>query len=240
MASLDFLQVREARKSGAVGFVRGVDNCVAIRLRYKGTGSVTSVTVTTAVDITIVTTDGGTDVYEFATYTTVGALVDQINLDGIFEAKVLDTLRSKATASQFLDGAISEGTYFGETVWDVLVDTSAADYIAFRLTYDRGFVKPSKNNHRVHLKEVSYLINLSGATASTVTIYDCNYEMGYPKEEIVAFKAATVDNSVTTINWRSGVGNLTVKEGHDILVLIPDADNFTHTSAWLKLVGFIE
>jgi hypothetical protein len=240
MASLDFLQVREARKKGVVGFVQGVDNCVAIRLRYKGTGSVTSVTTTTAVDITIVTSDGGTDIYDFATYGTVGLLVDKINLDGIFEAKVLDTLRSKATASQFIDGAITAGNYFDEKVWDVLVDTSAADYISYRLCYDRGFNKPSKNNHRVHLKEVKYLLNLSGATASTVTIYDCNYEMGYPKEEIIAWKGATADNSATTINWRSGVGNLTAQEGHDLLVIIPDNDNFTDASAYLKVTGFIE
>jgi len=239
MGSLDFLQERELRKRGVAAIV-GADQSVAIRLRYVGTGSVTSVTTTTANDITMVTSDGGTDAYDFATYTTVGALVDQINLDGIFEAKVLDTLRSKDTASQFIDGAITSSTFYGETVWDVLVDSSAADYTAYRITYDRGFTRPNRDNHRVHLSEIKYLLNLSGATASTVTVYDTSYYNGYPKEEISVFSIAAVDNSATTINWRSGKDMLTAKEGHDLVVLIPDNDDLTSTTFYLRLAGFIE
>lgn len=238
MGSLEFLQERELRKKGVVGLVFP-DQPVAIRLRYIGTGTVTSVTVTTATDIAMVTSDGGTDAYEFATYATVGALVDAINKDKIFEAKVLDTLRSKATASQFIDGAITAGTFFGQTVWDVLVDTSEADYIAYRLCYDRGFARPGRLNHRVHLNEIKYLINLSGATGTTIQVHEANYDVSQ-KEEKLVFSQATVDNTITTIDWRSGEGQLTAKEGREIVVVLSDADDFTDTAAYLRLAGFIE
>lgn len=238
MGSLEFLQERELRKKGVVARVYS-DEPVAIRLRYIGTGTVTSVTVTTGTDITFVTSDGGTDAYEFATYDTVGKLVDAINADKIFEAKVLDTLRSKATATQFVDGAITAGTFFGQTVWDVLVDTSAADYIAYRLCYDRGFNRPGKLNHRVHLNEIKYLINLSGVTATAVKVYEANYEVPQ-KEEHEVFSTPTVDNSATAISWMSGEGQLTAKEGRELVVVLTDADDFTDTAAYLRVSGFIE
>ena len=88
MSSLNSVLTRQALASGVTLQV-GTDTPVAIRLRKLSVGSVTSVTVTTATNIVMITSDGGTDTYTFATYTTVGALVDAINADGIFEAKVL-------------------------------------------------------------------------------------------------------------------------------------------------------
>jgi len=239
--SFNFLKERQLRKLGVVGKAN-IDASIAIRMQYIGSGSVTSVTTTTLTDITTVTVVAGatvTTVFDFATYGTVGALVDRINLVGEFEAKVLDSLRSKATASQFIDGAITAGTFNDVTVWDVLVDSDAADYIAYRLCYDRGFTKSCKTRHRVHLKEIKYLINLSGATASAVGVYDCSPDT-YPKEEILKYSVATVDNTLTTIRWRGGKDQLTVKEGHDILVIIPDSNDLTDTAAYAQVVGFIE
>lgn len=240
MGSLEFLWERQLRKKG-VAAIANVDLNVGIRLRYVGTGTVTSVTLTAATDVTVITSDGGTDAYTWVAYATMGELVDAINAAGIFEAKLLDTLRSKPTASAFANtGAVASTLFYGETIWDLLLDTSACDYIAYRLCYDRGFERANKNNHRVHLKEIKYLINLSGATASTVTVYDTSYDMGQPKEENAIYSVATVDNTVTTINWRSGASNLTAKEAHDLVVLIPDNDNFTNTAAYLRVAGFIE
>ena len=93
MASKDSLETRKLLAKGTV-IQAGSDKSVALRLKYKGTGSVTSVTVVTATSVECITTDGGTDTYAFATYTTMGALADKINSDGIFECKVLDVLRS--------------------------------------------------------------------------------------------------------------------------------------------------
>src|SRR3990167_864626 len=93
MPSQDGLNVRKLLSTG-VTRQNGTDTPVAIRLRKLTVGSVTSVTVTTATDLVLITSDGGTDTYTFSTYTTVGKLIDAINGDGIFEAKAMDTLRS--------------------------------------------------------------------------------------------------------------------------------------------------
>jgi hypothetical protein len=240
MGSLEFLRERELRKKG-IAAITEVDKNVGVRLRYIGTGTVTSVTLTAATDVTMITSDGGTDAYTWVAYATMGELVDAINKDGIFEAKILDTLRSKATAAKFMNtGAVASTLFYGKTIWDLLLDSSECDYMAYRLCYDRGFERANKNNHRVHLKEIKYLINLSGATASTVSIYDTSYDMGQPKEENLVYEVATVDNVATTINWRGGRSDLTAKEAHDLVVLIPDNDNFTDTAAYLRVAGFIE
>lgn len=239
MSSLDFVHQRALRAKGEVRQV-GSDSPIAIRLRYKGTGSVTSVTTTTATNIVMVTSDGGTDTYAFATYTTIGALVDAINADAIFEAKVLDSVRSEATASQFVDGAITAGTEDGETYYDVLVDTDAADYFAVRLTYDRGFDKPHKANHRVSLQEIVYSINLGTAAAGAVKVYEIQ-----GTTETLRFSALSVDNGGTydntTINFASGEGKITANDGNDIVVKIDDSGNLADNAGnLLRIIGTIE
>ncbi len=127
MASFDGLQVRSLLSRGVV-VSNGADTPIAIRLRYVGTGSATSVTITTATNIVTVSAETSgtvTNTYAFATYTTIGALADQINSDGLFEAKVLDALRADSTGSSyFVTGAITAGTDSnGIVVWDCLCDT---------------------------------------------------------------------------------------------------------------------
>jgi len=170
MSSLDSVLIRKNLASGVVLQV-GSDEAVAIRLRYIGSGTVTSVTVTTATNIVMVTSDGGTDTYAFATYTTVGALVDAINADGIFEAKVLDALRSQATdGSEFVTGAITAGTdENGVVVWDVLNDSSVLLELGVTLSPHRNFDFPK--GHRVHLQQLVYSVNMGTAAADSVQIY---------------------------------------------------------------------
>ena len=237
MGSLDSVLTRFYSKQGTAQFtsddtVAG-SGPVALRLRYIGTGTVTSVTVTAGTDIVMVTSDGGTDTYTFATYTTVGTLADAINKDGIFEAKVLDSIRSQASASKFVDGAITAGTPMGETVWDVLVDTSVALYIAGRLTFDRGFDKPHKTTHRVALQEISYL-----ADAGTVE-YVYVYEVTPTGTETLRFKKLAVDNTATTITFASANGKITANDGNDLVVIVKATTSLAN-GCTLQLVGEIE
>lgn len=237
MASLDSVQTRQILSRGAVQQC-GTDSPVAIRLRYVGTGTVTSVTVTTGTNIVMVTSDGGTDTYAFGTYATVGALVDAINADGIFEARVLDSLRSEATATQFVDGAITASVIYNaantaQTVWDVKVDTSAAGYFAVCLSFDRGF-DGVRGAHRVKLQEVKYLMNLG--TAGTVLIYD-----RFKGVETLVFSEAAVDNTATSITFASGEGNITVADGHEIVVHIQDTGTLSDAATnFLRAVGVLE
>jgi len=236
MASLDSMEYKKLAAKGDVRQVRS-DTPIAVRLKYVGTGTVTSVTTTTATNIVMITSDGGTDTYAFATYDTVGKLVDAINADGIFKAKVLDTVRSEATASQFVDGAISAGTEDGTTYYDVKVDTSAADYFAVRLTHDRGFDgEERKKSHRIHLQEIIYSMDISTAAADGVKIYFVN-----GSTETLKMDALSVDTTATTINFASGNGYLSCNNGEDIVVKIDDGGNLADAAGnYLRVVGLLE
>lgn len=239
MASKDSLDIREKLARGEVGQVVA-NTPVAIRLRYIGSGSVTSVTIDVSTDIEMVTTDGGTDTYLFSTYTTIGTLIDAINADGIFEAKVLDALRTYATDDQFVDGAITsmpllDGGGLSTTVWDVKVDTSAALYIAYRLTYDRGFLrKQSQRQHRVHLQEIEYYADLTAANDS-LQVHECDGTIEYKK-----FGKLSVDTTDTTINFSDGSGKLTAREGDDLVIVLKTAGALSDTSLSLLITGIVE
>jgi hypothetical protein len=231
MASLDMVTTRYYLAKGVIGQV-GDDLPVLMRMRYIGSGSVTSVTVTTATDITMVTSDGGTDSYTWASYTDMGALVAAINKDGIFEAKILDCLSTTSTGSGLaVTGAItadSNGNY------NMLSDTSNADFLAYRLTYDRTFALPSKirNGHRVHIQEIITDLTLGATTANGFKIYECtplSNSAPYSGAETLIYQKTATSGSVSTTTWASGNGKITANEGNDLLVIISDGTSITGT-----------
>lgn len=239
MSSLDSVLVRKALSKGVVR-QRGTDQPIAFRLKYKGTGTVTSVTVTTATDLVLITSDGGTDTYTFATYTTVGAVVDAINKDNIFEAKVLDCLRSLNidSVSRLLDGAVTSGTDAdGATIWDIKTDTSVALQIGVCLTpsYNFGsFVAPK--GHRVHLKEIVYLVDTGTAAVDSLQVWT---RKGGVETQLMG--VLTVDNTLTTINFASGEGKISGGVDEDIIVLFKDAATLADsTGNFVRLIGEVE
>lgn len=241
MGSLNSVLLRKALAKNLVGTVVD-DKAVAIRLRYIGTGTVTSVTIDPATDLVLVTSDGETDTYAFVTYTTVGTLVDAINGDGIFEAKVLDTIRSEATASQFVTGAISSSTLrdggVSTTVWDVLVDTDAADYTAYRLTFDRGFEREAlKKQHKVSLREIVYWQTMATAsTANSVKVYEID---GTTETQILR-RATGATATKHTVNFASGEGRLDAAVGNDLVIYITDSGFTDGAGNYLEVSGILE
>lgn len=244
MGSYKGLALRRALGRGIT--LQKIDDApVAFRMRYKGTGTVTSVIVVTGTGITMITSDGGTDSYAFATYTTIGLLVDAINADGIFEARVLDALRADATnGSQLVDATISATLKSeGYLCWDVLVDTSVKKAITVRLTPDveRQFTGMRKD-HRVSLKEIKYSVNVSAAEAKAVRVYDI-----VDSTETLIWSAASVDSTgsvtvgLTTVTFAGGYGKITAADGHELLVRVQDATSLTDSSTnFLRVVGFAE
>lgn len=234
MASLDSLRVRKQLQTGTVRQF-GTDGPVAIRMRNLTGGEVTSVTVTTATNIVIITANGGTDTYAFATYTTYGAVVDAINKDGIFEAKILDALRSKASASTLVTGAITAGTDDnGVVVWDALQDTSASLQIAVALSPTRNFDAPK--GHRVHLQEVKYGVNMGTAAVDSVQIWKRSGTV-----ETQLFGALSVDTTETTINFAGGEGMISGNDNDELIVLVKDAATLADaTSNYVRVTGIIE
>lgn len=168
MASKDGLETRNLLAKGIVRS-NAEDTAVGIKIRYIGAGTVTSVD-TTATTVVLITSDGGTDTYTFGAGTaTMGALADAINADGIFEAKVVDTLRSQATASAFNTATIAASVDAdGLVVYKLLMDTSGAttQALCFGPMDSFQYVK----GHRVHLLQIDYIIN-NTAAAATLKIY---------------------------------------------------------------------
>lgn len=235
MSSLNSVLTRQALASGVTLQV-GTDTPVAIRLRKKSAGTVTSVTVTTATNIVMITSDGGTDTYTFATYTTVGALADKINDDGIFEAKVLDCLRSQSTTgSQFVTGAITSGTdENGVVIWDVLNDTSVTLELGVTLSPARNF--NAVKGHRVHLQQVVYSVNMGTAAADSFQIYK---RKGTTETKV--FGQLSVDTTETTLNLASGYGKISAGPDEEIFVRVKDAATLADAAGnFVRVIGIIE
>lgn len=228
MSSVQALQSRNLLAKGIIGQV-GDDLCTLFSLKYIGTGTVTSVIVTTATDITMITSDGGTDAYTWASYTTIGALVDKINADGIFEAKILDALASTVTGS----GLAIAGTLTADAKGEYAVksDTSAANFLAYRMTFDRTLGNSPKfaMSHRVHLREIITDLTLGGgADSNSFKIYECTPAFKGRTETLIYQKTPT-SGSISTTNWASGNGKITAGDGNDLVIVILDATSVTGT-----------
>ena len=237
MSSLNALQVRQLAGGGQVHQVR-TNSPVVIRLRYVGTGTVTSITTTTATNIVAITSDGGTDTYAFATYTTVGALVDAINADGIFEAIVLDGLRADATATQFVAGAITLSTSEeGYSIWDVLADTSACLYFAACLRPNGRLFEKVARGHRVRVQEIEYGINMATAAAASALLY----QRTLVGTETIVLSMLSVDTTITTENWASGNGEIAGADGASFIFKVLDAAALADAATnYLQIAGIVE
>jgi hypothetical protein len=236
MASLDSLQTRQILAKGVV-----IDNVadapVALRLRYIGTGTVTSVTTVTATNVVLITSDGLTDTYAFSAYITMGALADAINAAGIFECKVLDVLRSAASDNNLLASALTATNSvddLGNAVYDIHTDTSAFFQLGVCLTPTRrSFGAPT--GHRVHLQEIKYYATLGNAAADDVQIWKRNGTV-----ETQIFGELSVSATATTINFASGEGKLTGNPDEELVVILKDSVSLSDTAATLRVTGIVE
>lgn len=229
-SSRDFAETRELL-GGSKAAMIVYNEPVAIRLKYKGTGTVTSVTVTTGTNVVMVTSDGGTDTYAFSTFTTMGALEDAINGDGIFEAKVLDALRADLTSGNpLVDGAKTITT---DGYYDLVVDTNVLFALTYRCTYDRNVKKCAPpENHRVKLNEFIYYATLGAAAANMVQVWECDIAKN---TETQVYQALSVSATVTTVRFAAGKGNIASGFGNDLVVRVKDAVSLADSGAYLQL-----
>ena len=212
MSSLDGVLLKKALGSGVVRNVTN-DLPIGIRLRKVSVGTVTSIEVVSATDLEIITSDGETDTYTFAAYTTVAALADAINADGIFEAVVIDALRSEGSANFFLTaGAIAVGADSnGVAIYDMVVDTSGAATMSCCLSPISPDMDLPKN-HRVHLQEIFYNVDHTAAVgALTITL-----RKGTIETEI--WSLLSVDATDTTIDFANGQGKISAGDGEELIV----------------------
>ena len=232
MSSVDSLTVRALTATPTATTVVD-DTPVAIRISHPGSQAVTSVTVTTAADIVLIETDGTTattDTLAFATYTTIGLLADAINALDNWSCKVLDALRTDATdGSELDDGAITSAVINGETVWDMLSDTSILKSMTYRCTNDRNVdINRPKGGHRVRLQEVVYNLDVNGALANGFQIWQYD---SVSKTETQIYRKASLVATETTVNFASGEGSISGGVGNDIVVRVTDSTSLTDATA---------
>lgn len=236
MASLDSLRTKYYAATGTT-LQTGTDSPVAIRLFYVGTGSVTSVTVITGTSVATISTGTGegTKTYTFATYTTIGALADAINGDGIFNAKVLDCLRSLGSDNNLVAGApVTAGTDAnGVACWDLTTITAVTYQLGACLTAHRDFGYPM--GHRVKLQQVVYLATLAGANANMFQIWR---RRGTTETQILG--ALSVSASAQTLTLASGQGFISGNADDEFVVLLKDTVMADNAGNLLRIVGRIE
>lgn len=208
------------------------DGSVAIRMKYIGKGTVTSVTVDTDQDITLVTSDGGTEEFLLATYTTMGSLVDAINSSAYWDATILDSLRSDSTASSpFVDNASLTKTTEG--YYDALIDTSVYKALTYRCKYNRGIKKGDQaGGHRIRLGEFTYYATLGSAAANKVQVWEYDRKNN---SETQVYQATSVNATVTTVNFASGKQNIDGGFNNDLIVRLTDSSSLSDTGAFLQL-----
>jgi len=235
------MELKKLSAKGSVGSVID-DKAVALRVRYKGTGTVTSVVVTAGTSVVLTSSDGGAETFAFATYTTMGTLADKINASSYWKCKLLDCLRTDLTSSSaILNNAgvtiDSLGNYDLLLDTSVCLDSASAHVFTYRVTFDRNFDKSGiQPQHRVRLQEIFYNIDVSGAAANGVRIYEWDASK---KTETQVYRNTSVDATDTTKNFAGGNGTLDSDFGNDLIVRIVDATSITNATANVLQVTYI-
>jgi len=221
------------------------DTPEAFRLFYQGSGTVTSVTVTTATNIVLISSDGGTETYVFATQDNVGKLVDAINLafergTSKFTAVVKDALRTNSTISQFLNGVIAVSAEDNsEAYWGALVDTSIALRVTHAIAgsnYTRvGAKGQSPDTRRVHLMGGQYFATLGAAGANGLLIYERNSK-GIEK---LVLSQGSVSAATQTFNFSAGA-YISGAPGSEIIVVLIDGTSVADAGMFLQVSALID
>jgi len=242
MSSLNSVLSRNIMKKGIVNHIT-TDSPVMYRIRHIDDDSaVTSVTVVSATDIELIDADG-TETIDWATYATVGAVADAINLTTNWECRILDALRQDASDNVALACALTakNKTIDGIDYYDIYNDTSVSLELTARLSADRHTDKANLPpvKHKIHLVEYKY--DFTGTTGGNVMDGEQIFEIDGSVETQIDKIESVADGTATTRNWASLEQYITAKEGNELVVRIVDASGLTDsTDNLLETVGLVE
>lgn len=230
MASLDSLLTSAYAAQSLTGRVTD-DLAVAVEFVHVSTNATPVVTLVSGTGITLADAGYTTGSLAFATYTTLGALVDIINAShGLYwKARIIDGLRSTSTASSVLipNSVITPVTQGGETIYQAFIDQSVNDSVFYRVAQDRGVLRDDdgrlKDNepagsHRVKITGITYNENISAATLNGVRIYEFNPATLL---ETQIWSAKSVDATQTTIDFT--LNPITSAYGNELVVMVNDS-----------------
>lgn len=227
------------------------DGGVAFRLRYVGSSriasdyadavliSATSLTLSIngVADSTIV----NSGVILFATYTTLGAVIDQVNLSSNWEAEIVAGLRSDAVSgSQVLARSTSTFRPYAEVDfnWDSSVCTRLDVCLESQLpfNYVHNTLQTGVSAHRVQFQRALALQNTSDSSAPILTVY----ELPPDKSAAVTGKTYTPGILVDNTAFDSGVDAPVISGGYGNSLLVRLSVTgavWSDTGAYLKVFG---
>ncbi len=228
-----------------IGRVLAADQGVALRIRYVGSGEsssdyanavlVSATSLTLSVNAVADSTVGASGVLEFATYTTLGTLVDAINLSSNWEAEIVAGLRSDTVnGSELL--ARSTSTFRPWKSIDLYFDSSDNGVLGvdFCLEPGEAFARPDqRQQHRVGLKQILALVNTSGGEAIQIYAYEVGPDRAASLRTLAQFEAT--DNSA----FDSGDMEVPIAQaawGNSILVRFRGT-GWQDSTAYLRVFG---
>lgn len=221
----------------------GVDGHVLIALQYRGSEASATVTVGSG-DITLKhgtaaaeavdTTVGASGVIADGTYTTLGAMVDAINLSSNWHAEIVNGLRADSATAALL--TLSEHTMSPKKeIVGLLADTSAKLDISFLISA-RGlnWGRSQKGKQSVFVAANS-LINTANAEVTAFYVYDVTTDKN---TKTLLYQKAGADNTDLAVTIAAGLGDLRSEPGHELLVRV-SAANLPDSDAYLDVAGYV-
>lgn len=222
------------------------DGSVALAIRYIGSQVSATITVVTATSITfkhgaaaaevVDTKVGASDgVLLFSSYTTLGALVDNLNNSGNWQAEIVDGLRATASDNYLL--ARSETTIIPKTeVLPLYFDSSAKFTLDYAISSRRLNFNKSQKGKVAVFQQARALVNVGSGTL-ILSIYDVD------SKRATATLLATfngTDNTELSALIAGGVGELRSEVGHDLLLSYVCSVDCPDSGAYLNVAGHIE
>lgn len=229
------------RLNGSAAYV--ADSPVGLAVRYRGSQASATVTVASgeitfkhgaaaaeAADSTV----GVAGVVADGTYTTLGAMVDAINLSANWIAEIVDGLRADTSTNVLLARSETTLSPTRRQVLPLFIDTSVALSLTYRISARRTNFNKSQNGKRSVFQRFQGLVNVGSGTL-ILTVLD------------VDKKSATTDlrgkwDGTDNTELDTGLGGPEIMSefGNDLLVRYTMSVDLPDTGAYARIKGFVE
>lgn len=238
-----------------IGAVRAADEGVALRIRCVGYAEssshyadavlVSATSLTLSIDGSADTTVGSSGVLAFATYTTLGSLVDAINASSNWEAEIVAGLRSDTVSgSELLARSTSTFRMYQEVTlkWDSSdngvygIDYCLEPGRPFETVHGVSGANKSFLEHRVGLSRVLALCNTNAGESITLYVYEVKPDKAAVLNTLATF--TVTDNTEKDSGAQDGP-IVHAGFGNSILVRFRGT-GWIDTGAYLKVLGEVE
>jgi len=233
----------------AVGGRVVADGSIKLRIRciaypestkhYADAVVVSATALTLYVDGAVDSNVGASGVLAFATYTTLGTLVDAINISGTWEAEIVAGLRSDTVSGSEL---LARSTSTFRMYEEISLYADSSDNGVYKVSYllepgqafeyVRTKVAPSYKTHRVGLQRLKGLINTNAGEAIYMTAYELK------PDKASALKTSGTWEGTDNIEKDTGAtDDVMVHAGYGNSILI---DLYSTGTGWIDSGAYLE